>query len=698
MSFYFFLYIIIIALFFYFFVFVLLKNKSFVWTYFFISIFCIFIWFLLYLISFSTTLDKDILIFYSRIMYWSSLVSMYSMLLFVLKYPSKKSLKNIDYFYIFLFVLVLSIVIFTPHILSDMTYDNDKKIYYEEYWSLYIIFWILYILFLPLFSLATFIKLKSLRFINKLRLKYIFWWFFTFMLLSLIFLVLLPILWIRVLEKEVVLFVIPFILSSWYSIQRYHFIDIKFWIWKIFIFFTSIFFSIILIHLIKMYFSNIMSDNLVLFWSYDNGFWITESIFSIILFVLIHKSLTKIILGDSIHEKFYNQLLKIKKQIPFITNINNLNYFLWLKFKDLFKIKNVNIHIFNKDNKDLEIFNFFDKNILNDLFINDIVFIEENKYKFDLNNIKKEIEKEIFLILPIRNNNMELIWIFSLWNQTFKDYYNTETINYLKEFVSFLEWHLKYLKIYNNINDLNLHLDKKVDEKTIEYNNLINKQKEFINMISHEIKWPIWSTLLQWECILDDIKDWKYDKEYLLKEVWIMNDELLKTWNLANKLFDIALYDVKDIKLYIEKIDLFNLLQFEVDIYKKNNKNIIFNLNINKDIWYINLDKVQFTQVIDNLLTNAVKFSQKDKGRININCFKENNKVFLAVEDNWTWFLEIDIANIFDKYSTWKSSWIWLWMWLYLCKKIVELHKWSIEASLSKDLWGAKFLINIPWY
>jgi len=51
--------------------------------------------------------------------------------------------------------------------------------------------------------------------------------------------------------------------------------------------------------------------------------------------------------------------------------------------------------------------------------------------------------------------------------------------------------HLKYIEIYSKINDLNINLDKKVDEKTIEYNQLLNKQSEFISMASHEIKSPI---------------------------------------------------------------------------------------------------------------------------------------------------------------------------------------------------------------
>lgn len=577
-----------------------------------------------------------------------------------------------------------------------MLFSTEMNIYYEDLWIWYPLYLTLCLLIPFLFIFFSYFKIKKLNNICKIKFKYIMTWLFFLVINEVIFLAFLPMFNIWVLQKEQILFFIPFIFITWYSINKYHFIDIKYWIWRSLIFLSSLWISVLLTNLVKIfYYDN--SEGVIGFWLLSNHFWVADCIISIIVFIITNNILTNFFLWDNINEKFYKQLSIIKKKIPFITNITDLNYFLWLKFLNVFKIKNVSIYIFKEEDQELEIFKYFNKNILNDFFINDILFIEENKYKFNLNKINKEIEKDTFLILPIRNNKSELIWIFSLWNQSFKDNYSTENINHLKSFVGFLEWHLKYLKIYNDINYLNLSLDKKVDEKTIEYNNLINKQKEFINMISHEIKWPIWSTLLQWECVLDDIKDWKYDKEYLLREVWIMNKELLKTWNLANKLFDIAIYDTKDIKLYIENINLSNLLIFEVDRYIRNNKNVVFNLNIDENISYVNLDKVQFTQVIDNLLTNAVKFLKNDNWYININCYLKDENIFLEIEDNWIWFKEIDIVNIFDKYSTWKVSWIWLWMWLYLCKKIVELHRGTIDASLSKNLWWAKFVINIPF-
>jgi len=65
---------------------------------------------------------------------------------------------------------------------------------------------------------------------------------------------------------------------------------------------------------------------------------------------------------------------------------------------------------------------------------------------------------------------------------------------------------LQYLKTYSKIEDLTINLDKKVDEKTIEYNTLLSHQKDFISLVSHEVKGPISSAIFQADSILDDVK------------------------------------------------------------------------------------------------------------------------------------------------------------------------------------------------
>jgi signal transduction histidine kinase len=64
------------------------------------------------------------------------------------------------------------------------------------------------------------------------------------------------------------------------------------------------------------------------------------------------------------------------------------------------------------------------------------------------------------------------------------------------------------------------------------------------------------------------------------------------------------------------------------------NKNQDFNLNIDSNIGFISIDKIQFTQVINNLLTNAVKFSNKKNKIINLACFIKNKHIFIEIEDS----------------------------------------------------------------
>jgi len=296
----------------------------------------------------------------------------------------------------------------------------------------------------------------------------------------------------------------------------------------------------------------------------------------------------------------------------------------------------------------------------------------------------------------MRNNIWDIIWLFELWKKPFKEHYFTDEIKIIKDFVNFLSWHLMYIDIYTKINYLTIDLDKEVDKKTIEYNNLINKQKEFISIASHEIKTPIMSASLQVESIVDDIEDWKIDINFIKKELKLLKNQIFRISDLVKVIFNIEKYDIWKVHLYIEKIKLENLFLFEIEWLQKLDKNLVVNVSFDKKIDFIDLDKVQFTQVISNLLHNWLKFANRISPVLNIIVKSSWNNIKILIEDNWKWFTNFDKKSIFDKYitGTWIS--IWLWLWLYLCKQIVELHNWNIVAKNSKTLWWAKFEINIP--
>lgn len=631
-------------------------------------------------------------------MYWISLPAMYSMLFAIIYYNINET-KFLLKHYIIFWVLILSVLISVSSnlIVVEMIYDEILLIHYEKFWILFNFYYLFYLAFPVLWTIFYFIKIKQLNTIHKIRFKIIFTWYLIFAFLYIFFLWILPNIGIWILQKEQILFFIPFVWLSFYSLKRYHFSNIKISLWKILIFILSIFWSITFINIIKNYFLSLNSD-LINFWWIIKNFQVTELILWIILFLITYKFLNKIFLWNTHISTFEKDLWNLKKEIPYITNFSDLSQFLENKCYQLCKIKYVEIKLLSNKTKFNEFKKFFNDDGLNDIFINDIVFIEENKNKFSKNKLLKEVHPESYLIFPLYNNTGTLMWTFNIWKKPFNDTFYSEEIIIIKDFIWFISGHLKYLRIYDRINDLNINLDKAVDKKTMQYNALINKQKDFISLISHEIKSPIGSAIFQIDCILDDVKDNEYNKEYLEKELWLLNQQLLKSWNLAKKLFSVQQYDLSKIELLKEEVKLNDLLTTEIKVLNKKHKDIKFKVDLNNNIWFVKLDKVQFTQVIENLLNNAIKFSKKKNwdSKIVVFSYIKADNIIIEIEDNWEEFKHTNIENLFDKYNTWTWSSKWLWMGLYLCKKIIELHNWSIKAKKSKNLGGAMFIIKLP--
>jgi signal transduction histidine kinase len=116
-----------------------------------------------------------------------------------------------------------------------------------------------------------------------------------------------------------------------------------------------------------------------------------------------------------------------------------------------------------------------------------------------------------------------------LGTKIFGDFYSIDEIALLEEFSFFLENHLKYIDTYSSLQDLSLNLDKKVDDKTIEYNDLINRQKEFIALISHEIKSPLSSAIFQSDSILHDLDTIEPNADKMREELTVLNTQLVRT-------------------------------------------------------------------------------------------------------------------------------------------------------------------------
>lgn len=530
-------------------------------------------------------------------------------------------------------------------------------------------------------------------------------WYLIFLVLFALFLAILPLAGIWIMQREQILFFIPFLICFFYASHRYKFLDLGVQIGKVLVFLFSLFISYLCLFLLKKYFLSLHEKISWFWWIFDSTYFtLFDFIIWVSIFIIIYKSLNYKLLISSDSHKFEKKLQVFKDKLAYLYNIDNLNIFINWEFKKKLKISWAKVLYLNQNAKKYqELQKYFLSNPSRDVFLNDIVFIEENKNKFNLTNIKSELSDEYQLYIPIYIDVTTIAWFLLIWKKNFSDYFLNHEIKSLKAFASTLGSHLKYIRVYQKLEILSVGLDKKVDEKTIEYNNLLSKQKEFIAYVSHEIRNPITNAIFLCDSLKDCLKDgWKDNCiseksnlviENLTEDSDILYRELIKVWDLVKHIFSTEQFDLGKMKLYRKNEDITQFLTSEISTFRDCFPHISFESNI-WDLSIKEIDIGQFRQVINNLISNATKFADPVNPIVWVNAHKMlDNNLSISIEDNGIGFSDLDINSIFDKYTTWGSWSVWLGMGLYLCKNIIELHWGNITASKSKRLWWANFTI-----
>ncbi len=657
------------------------------------------IWFCTYFLFFSGIENTNILLYLSRSAFGTSIIGIYSLLFFIKNFQQAKEkiLTRRTIFILFSFILLLLIFIFTPAIVSDLQYDSVNNVYREIYGNAYIVHIIFSILFVPLFAFYSIKQLKFQSYLNRIRLKNILFSAFILVICGLTLQLILPLFWIWIFEKELIFLFLFFVLFVLYTVKRYYFSSLEYGIGKIFIAYLSIILSIISINTISFLYLHFKTGPINNYWMFQDHYSIIDTIVWVMVFYISYTYLHKFFLGNHLLIELKKSVQKLEQNISYLTSFPELERYLSMEMKRVFKTNFCVLKMFHALDEKNEIQRYFENNLTDKIFINDVVFIEEKKNKFDRDQLLNELPEETFLVLPIFDTDgLVNMGVFIVGAKSFGDFYTINEINILREFITFLELHIKYIKTYQLLQDFSMNLDKKVDEKTIEYNILVNKQKEFISILSHEIKAPIANAIFQADSIIDDIENANISRDTIKEELVILNGELLKTGDLTTRLFSMQYFDTRSVELFKERIQITTLMKREFEIYARMHEDITFIDLIDVNMWFMKLDKIQFHQVLTNLLQNAIKFLDKKESIIIVEAYIQDGIFYMNIEDNGRGFHGINTEHLFDRYSTGSGESIWLGMGLYLCKKIVDMHGGNITADISNRLGWARFSIQIP--
>ena len=222
---------------------------------------------------------------------------------------------------------------------------------------------------------------------------------------------------------------------------------------------------------------------------------------------------------------------------------------------------------------------------------------------------------------------------------------------------------------------------------------------DFINNMTHELKTPIATISLSSEMIMRlDIDD---DLEKAKKYAGIIFKENKRLETQVERVLNISTLDTENTTLNKKSLDFHELLvevkdTFDFNQLANGGKILIEN---NASVFTIQADPIHITNVVYNLLDNAVKYSTT-KPVISITTKNERNHLVIEIKDNGIGIRKEDLKMIFDKFYRVSTGNIHdikgFGLGLFYVKLIINEHNGSIDVK-SKLGEGSTFTIKLPF-
>ncbi|MFL6361759.1 MAG: sensor histidine kinase [Nitrososphaeraceae archaeon] len=243
-------------------------------------------------------------------------------------------------------------------------------------------------------------------------------------------------------------------------------------------------------------------------------------------------------------------------------------------------------------------------------------------------------------------------------------------------------------------------------------------QKEFINIAAHELRTPAQSILGYAELAITDPELSKHDKQGFIDTIY---RNAIRLYRLTKDILDVTKIESDTLQLNKELVNLNILIaNIVLDVKRQNSyrekkkvsitykigKKGDISSNNNHDTIFVEADKERITQILYNLLDNAVKFS-KDNDTVSVTLEEEKNEestdkekiqqreeVVVKVEDTGIGIHQEILPRLFTKFATKSSTGTGLG--LYISKSIVESHGGKIWAHNNSNDKGATFAFSLP--
>ncbi|MBQ4821665.1 sensor histidine kinase [Aquimarina sp. MMG016] len=252
------------------------------------------------------------------------------------------------------------------------------------------------------------------------------------------------------------------------------------------------------------------------------------------------------------------------------------------------------------------------------------------------------------------------------------------------------------------IQEQNIILEKKVEERTAEVasqnERLINLNKEkdmLVNVVAHDLRTPLSHIRLLIQLIDMTSLDLTEDQETYLTEIDNSADRLSQ---MIGRILDIHALETNRVKLKNQIIDLVELVNYVVKCFRltSEDKEIEITIISEPGNHFVEIDKNYMIQVLENLVSNAIKFSERGS-KVILQVKSYDGRTYVVVEDQGPGISEQDQKKLFGRFqrlsaqpTEGEAS---IGLGLSIVKKYIESMNGEIHCESELGI-GTKFIIS----
>ncbi len=255
--------------------------------------------------------------------------------------------------------------------------------------------------------------------------------------------------------------------------------------------------------------------------------------------------------------------------------------------------------------------------------------------------------------------------------------------------------------IFDELSQLNndlVNLQRELTKKNAELARLNELKNQFLGMATHDIRNPLSVIMTYADFLLDETKNSLSEEHQNFLKIIFSSAEFLLS--LIENLLDITQIESGKLTLNLQRINIVELAQNNIALNNSlaAKKNVKIYLNQSSKNISINVDPPKLEQVLNNLTSNAVKFSHPGSS-VQVNIIEKDQSVVFEFEDQGVGIPENMVDKIFTPFEKASSEGTagekTTGLGLSIAKKIIEGHGGTIMVS-SKLGVGSKFSFELP--